>query len=63
MDINWALIAPLIVLQLILLIIAVVDLVKRPKVRWNNKWVWAVIIVFVNIIGPIIYLTLGREED
>jgi len=33
MDFNWALIAPLIVLQLILLIIAVVDLVKRPKVR------------------------------
>ncbi|AGG07091.1 MULTISPECIES: PLDc N-terminal domain-containing protein [Dehalococcoides] len=63
MDINWALIAPLVVLQLILLIIAVIDLVKRPKVRWNNKWVWAVIIVFAGIIGPIIYLTLGREED
>ncbi|PKH46555.1 hypothetical protein KKB3_00439, partial [Dehalococcoides mccartyi] len=24
---------------------------------------WAVIIVFAGIIGPIIYLTLGREED
>ncbi|PKH46432.1 hypothetical protein CVH13_01103, partial [Dehalococcoides mccartyi] len=23
----------------------------------------AMIIVFVNVIGPIIYLTLGREED
>lgn len=54
---------PLLILQLILLIVALVDLIKRQKVRGGNKVLWALIIVFVNIIGPIVYLIFGREEE
>ena len=39
------------------------DLVKRERVRGGNKGLWVVLIVLVNIIGPILYLLLGREEE
>ncbi len=57
------LIVPLIVLQLGLMVVAVVDLLRdERKVRGGNKGVWAVVIVFVNLIGPILYFLVGREE-
>jgi hypothetical protein len=52
---------PIIVLQLGLMIFALVDLVRREKTK-GPKWLWALIIVFVNLIGPILYFILGREE-
>ncbi len=54
---------PLLILQLVLLIIALVDLIKRQKVRGDNKVIWALLIVLVNIIGPVVYLIFGREEE
>lgn len=57
------LIIPIVLVELGLLAFALYDLLKRKRVRGGNKWVWGVIIVVVNIIGPIIYLLLGREEE
>jgi len=31
-------------------------------VRWVSKPVWALIIVFVNIVGPLFYFFFGRED-
>jgi hypothetical protein len=56
------LLIPLFVIQLGLMIAALLDLVKRGKTK-GPKWMWVVIIVFVNMIGPIIYFVLGREEE
>ena len=53
---------PILILQLILMIIALVDLSRREKVRFLPKWVWAIIIIVGELLGPIIYLILGREE-
>jgi hypothetical protein len=53
---------PLIIIELTLLIIALVDLVKREHVRGGNKIVWVLVIIFINLIGPIIYLIFGRQE-
>ena len=53
---------PLIILELALLIFALVDLLKREKVRGDNKIVWALVIIIVNIIGPVIYFIFGRAE-
>ena len=55
------LLIPLVLVQLILIIVAARDLVRRERTR-GPKWVWAVVILFVNIIGPIVYLVVGREE-
>jgi len=45
-----------------LMIIALVDLIKRQRVKGDNKVLWALLIVLVNIIGPVVYLIFGRED-
>ena len=35
---------------------------RRERVR-GPKWVWALVIVFVNYIGPIIYFVAGRRDE
>ena len=52
---------PVILLQLVLIIAALVDLARRERTR-GPKWLWVLIIVFVNVLGPIIYFVVGREE-
>ncbi len=54
--------APLIALGFILLAVALVDLVKRKHVTGGNKVIWA-LIIFIQIIGPVIYLIAGRKEE
>lgn len=55
---------PLIILELILVIVALVDLSKRDKssLRGENKLVWVLVILFISTIGPIIYLVMGRKK-
>ncbi|ADL42189.1 hypothetical protein COB47_0880 [Caldicellulosiruptor obsidiansis OB47] len=56
------LLAPVIVLQFALMIFCLVKL-KNDKVKYLPKWVWALIIIIFNFIGPILYLLIGRERD
>ncbi|WP_430218696.1 PLD nuclease N-terminal domain-containing protein [Paenibacillus humicus] len=60
-DINWGLLAPVIALQLILMITALVSLLRAQTVR-GTKWIWALVIIFGNMIGSIVYFILGRKE-
>ena len=55
-------IIPLFVIQIGLMIVAVVDLIRREKTR-GPKWVWFIVIIFVNLIGPILYFVVGREDE
>ena len=57
------LLAPLLVVQLALLVLALKDLLNPDRrVKGDNKLVWALVIVFVNLIGPLVYFFIGREE-
>jgi ABC-2 type transport system ATP-binding protein len=57
------LLVPLIVLELGLMVLAIVDLLRDDRrVRGGSKGVWAVVIVFVSMFGPILYFLVGREE-
>ena len=59
-----SLILPLAALELILVIVALVDLIRREPGRVNgNKVLWGIIIVLVGTIGPICYFILGRKEQ
>lgn len=53
---------PLFVIQLALMAAGIIDLLKREKTR-GPKWVWFLVVIFVNMIGPIIYFIVGREEE
>jgi heme/copper-type cytochrome/quinol oxidase subunit 4 len=55
----------LLVVQIVLDVIAFVDLARRPVDRLaliQNKWVWAAIILVINTIGAILYLAIGRKR-
>jgi hypothetical protein len=56
------LLIPVVLIELALMITALVDLVRRSKTR-GPKWAWALVIVLINFIGPIIYFVAGRKED
>lgn len=62
---NWSqwlpLLAPIVLIQLALAIIALLDLIRCDRTK-GPKWVWGLVIVFFNIIGPVVYLVIGREE-
>lgn len=58
-----ALLAPILLVQVGLLIAGLIDLGRDDRrVRGGNKLVWGLIIVFVNLLGPIIYFVAGRED-
>jgi len=52
---------PIAILQIVLVVVALLDLLRRERTR-GPKWVWLLVILFVNVIGPIVYFMLGREE-
>ena len=52
---------PVILVQFGLMIYAILDLAKRERTK-GPKWLWALVILFVSMFGPIIYLIVGREE-
>lgn len=52
---------PILILQLGLMIFALLDLVRRERTR-GPKWLWALIIIIGELIGPIIYFVIGRED-
>ncbi|MFL0584179.1 PLD nuclease N-terminal domain-containing protein [Solibacillus silvestris] len=61
-NIPWGLIAPLLVLQLVLGAVAVVDIVRSYETR-GPKWVWVLVSLFVNTLGPIAYFLFGRKSQ
>jgi hypothetical protein len=57
------LLTPVILIELALIIFALRDLLRPERhVRGNSKLLWGIVIVFISLLGPIIYLAAGREE-
>jgi len=53
---------PLVVVQLILQVVALVDVYRRETVTGGKKWIWVLVIIFGEIIGAALYLILGRKD-
>lgn len=54
---------PLLVVQAALMVAALIDLLRRPHVTLGDrKWAWALIILLLNLLGPILYFALGRVK-
>lgn len=53
---------PVVIIQLALMIAALMDLIRRERTR-GPKWVWVLVIVLVNYIGPILYFVIGRKDE
>ncbi|MDY2734459.1 PLD nuclease N-terminal domain-containing protein [Intestinibacter sp.] len=57
------LLLPLIILQFILAITALVHVLRHPNYRFGNKVIWVLVVLFVQFIGPIFYFVFGRGEE
>ena len=57
------LLLPIALIQVALLVYALVDLFRpERRVIGDNKIVWALVILLINIIGPLVYLLAGRKD-
>jgi hypothetical protein len=54
-------IIPVVVIELILLVAALLDWLKRPNL--SNRWVWLAVILILNLFGPIIYFLFARKDE
>lgn len=54
----------MIAIQLILAVVAMVDLNRRDKseIIGENKLIWGLVILFITTIGAIVYLTAGKKS-
>lgn len=63
---SWAVpaIVVLVAVQLAVEIYAMIVLFRTPEERvvFQKRWPWVLIIVFVNLIGAIVFLAAGRTE-
>ncbi|MDI6678039.1 PLD nuclease N-terminal domain-containing protein [Bacillus wiedmannii] len=55
-------ILPVIAVGALLVFIALIDLYRNRKTR-KNVLVWTLIIIFVNVLGPILYFVIGRKDS
>jgi len=60
--ISWGIIAPIFIIQLILLVVALIDLTKIIETN-GPKWIWALVIIFFSFVGPIVYFIVGRKQS
>lgn len=54
---------PYIIIELVLAITALVHVIRHPHYRFGNKILWIPVVLFVQIIGPVIYFVFGRGEE
>ncbi len=60
----WVVVGVLVAIQLTIEIWALVDMLRRPADQLTlggRKWLWAIIILAVNLFGAIVYLVAGRK--
>lgn len=58
---HLGIILPIFLLATILPILAIIDIL-RSEFEGNNKIIWVLIVVFMHIIGSILYFILGRNQ-
>ena len=56
-------VVPLLLLQLGLMLFALYDLFQEDRRVRGDKIIWALVIAFVNVIGPLIYFFVGRDDS
>ncbi|WAA12878.1 PLDc N-terminal domain-containing protein [Fervidibacillus halotolerans] len=57
------LIIPILMIELILAAVALIHLVRHDQYRFGNRLMWILIILLVQIIGPILYFSIGKGDD
>lgn len=59
---NLMMLLPLIIIQFTLMIIGVVSVIKKTNFNYLNKVSWLLLVMFIQIIGPIAYFIMERYD-
>lgn len=54
---------PLLIIELLLAITALVHVLKHPNYRFGNRTIWILIVLLIQIIGPAAYFIFGRGDE
>lgn len=54
---------PLMIFNVTLAVVAIIHILKHPHYRFGNKVIWILIVLFVQLFGPILYFTIGRGDQ
>ena len=54
---------PIIILEIGLMIYSFSHVLKHDRYKFGSRTMWILIVIFIQIIGPILYLTIGREDE
>lgn len=54
---------PVVLIELALMITALVHVLKHKTYRFGNRILWVVVVVCLQIVGPIAYFTIGKGEE
>ena len=67
MDINLApylpFIIPIAIIQVGLMVAALLHIFTHKTYRTGNRVMWVVVSVLLNIIGPVLYFTIGSSDE
>lgn len=56
-------IIPILVIELVLALTALIHVLRHPNYRVGNRILWVLVVLLVQIIGPITYFVFGRGEE
>ena len=54
---------PVIIIELALMITALIHVVRHDHYKFGNKPIWIIVVVLIQIIGPIVYVVFGRSDE
>ena len=57
------LLIPIIIIELTLMILALRHVLKHRTYRFGNRVFWVIVVVLFQIIGPVLYFTVGRGDN
>lgn len=59
----WPVLLPLLLVELTLAITALVHVLRHPDYRFGGRGFWVIVVLVVQIIGPVVYFAFGRGEQ
>jgi hypothetical protein len=59
----WPFLVPLILAEFVLMATALVHVLRHPNYKFGSRALWIPVVLFVQILGPIVYFVFGRGDD
>lgn len=54
---------PIAIIELVLVITALIHVLRHKNYRFGNRIFWVIIVLVIEMIGPILYFTIGKGDD